>query len=410
MDMAFARKTLFVLIAIIVLFPTTQSQTKRWLGTRKLYKEVQSKIHSNEWIRFTVTNNKYKDHPFSVICHYKDESTYEVVVIRQHSISRQTLDSAVRIDFLRENYETYTKSGASSQIWQIHAANMTNIYPFGVYNDFVIQEKPILCTNIQINGHWYLQFETIEQNTTYDGSINFDTTGNAITRPEKRSIDRTLLFAKKETGIVDSIVYMEEFGDTIEYKITDLSFSNCRQLIDSLFNRNLYQKYDFYDDKHTPHQTIPQNYNPNKLSNTILNNPMISINGDTSTLKDYLGQWLLLVFCMTGCRPCYEQLEKFKEERDLNGAYYLETLGIKLLFINSTTWRLDLVGAVQYKYNLPNSFASKGITKHTNFPTNPGYVLVSPIGEVVYKSRTLGDYSHLLEIKRKYENNLNKGF
>ena len=106
---------------------------------------------------------------------------------------------------------------------------------------------------------------------------------------------------------------------------------------------------------------------------------------------------------MTGCRPCFQQLEKFKGEKDSTGRYIIENNGIKLLFINSTTWRLDLLHQVADKYDISDSYAAKGITQNTDFPTNPGYVLISPSKDVVYKSRALGDYSELLKAKQEYE-------
>ena len=359
-------------------------------NTDKKYSEYQQAILGHEWLSFN-----YGD---TYIFNNKNGESVQLIYFNEAAAYKITKDSLYMLNFLSEDFESYSRG---NEMVENQVLSLSQLVPFDVFSTFSWQLKPYAVESVTINGKEYDKF--YKKDYLFQDDSGSKNLSNKI--KEQKDI---YLFFNKETKLLDSGCVANGGKTLWEFNLSKtFSFDDRSAFVNSMFDENnpRYSNYTHCHDinKSSSFITVDDNCDSTRLSQEILEHPMLTLSGDTTNIGKLLKGWTLMDFCMTGCRPCFQQLERFKNEKDSFGSYIVESQGINPLFINSTTWRLDLVRQVAEKYYLPNSFAAKGLLQHSDLPRNPGYVLVSPSGDVVYKSSALGDYSELFKAKQEYE-------
>ncbi len=189
------------------------------------------------------------------------------------------------------------------------------------------------------------------------------------------------------------------------YRFTDYSFEDKNSYYDSIFDPNniSYKKYTKHDDDN-PAYSYLNNTKDSILTDTLLNYPIVSLQNDTTTIKDEEG-WLLLDFWFFGCRSCKEWIYSLKEERDSLGYLVLESKGIKIMSINSLSNNTEKIKKEMAGLDADYfTYHAKGINRYFHFKSMPYYILISPQKEIMFQGRKsdLGDYSEILRIVDSY--------
>lgn len=193
----------------------------------------------------------------------------------------------------------------------------------------------------------------------------------------------------------------------IEYFL-DISFENKDREINNIFdlNKTEYQNFSFHNDNFLPYSWTWSNKKEEKLTDSILNFPIISVNDDTISIAMEKG-WLLLDFWFFGCRSCRDWLTKLNKEKDSLGYRILEKNEIKILSINAITNNTAKILEEGDKLSAKDLlYHTKGLGNLIDISKMPKYYLISPDKKIIYVSNNIGDYSELLEQKKKYETKL----
>ncbi len=197
----------------------------------------------------------------------------------------------------------------------------------------------------------------------------------------------------------------DTINDDLTYYFSDYDYSSHDYLIDSLFDFNS-EEYSYFKRLFGDKRYIQEEEADDKdtiMNDIILNHPIISLGGDTTTIKDLNG-WLLLDFWFIGCGPCMNLFDILSKEKQEQGGLALEKEGIKVLLINPLSSNNKLIEKTIEKFDLRDYFYhSRGINKHLSISRMPHLFLISPDKKIVYTSHGLVDYSKILNIVNSYK-------
>lgn len=188
------------------------------------------------------------------------------------------------------------------------------------------------------------------------------------------------------------------------YIVSDISYNNKQVFLDSIFDFNnlKYYAYSYHDENNLPYSM--RGSSNEEIDDDILDYPLISLNNDTTYLRDS-NSWTLLNLWSLNCPSCIENLNGYKHEIESLGYRILEKEGIEILAINYSTDNMDILKNISEKTNSTDIiYSAKGFNGCISIPYLGYYYLISPDRKVVFKDYKLGDYSELLKAKEEYEN------
>lgn len=187
----------------------------------------------------------------------------------------------------------------------------------------------------------------------------------------------------------------------------DYDFSDKQSEYNDIFNSESerYQGYSHHDDDNPPFSYTVNHIETTGISDTLLQYPLISMEGDTTSLSEFEG-WLLLDFWSFGCKSCYQWLQLLDKERNSPEGSILDAEGIQILSINPLSDNGPKIRELAKRFNAESFiYHAKGIGNLLDMRYMPRYYLLSPDKEIVYQSGNLGDYKKLIEAKRNYKGN-----
>ena len=216
------------------------------------------------------------------------------------------------------------------------------------------------------------------------------------------SHERINTFINLDNESIDNVSVVSSDGkNMIRYAIHNLELDDYMSYIDSAMNTDILRRnnYSHYDEMNLPPWMTGRFYSIDSL----LDFPIVSLNNDTTTLRDENG-FILLNFWSFGCQPCIKNLINYGKQIDSIGYRIIENNGIKIMAINYLSDDTDDISAIADKTNSSDIvYSAKGIRQHISIPFMGYYYLLSPSKEIIFETGDLGDYSELLKAKADYE-------
>lgn len=343
-----------------------------------------------------------------------DYGRNNLVMIHDHEFDNYYLvtnDSTVFVDKERRELTVFRKKAKSRDFYIVGAENYINTIPDGL--DYYLRplkghcrkkhpHLPIESRDTTIRGTDYTKY------MAHSGVQHFY---NEKTRRFDIPIDDvSVSFVNNETNCLDS-VYITNITDNDNkteafIRVMDISNDNKYQLIDSVFDFTsvLYAGYTVHDNLNPP-TSIVGTTNRN-LTDEVLDFPIVSLDGDTTTIRNEQG-WLFLDFWFIGCGACEKSFQTIKEEQDSLGYRILEREGIKMMLVNEFSDNVELVRERIDQYSIDDIvYTAKGVSRIYRANPCPYIILISPDKQKVYEVAGNNDcYKQLLKAKREYERN-----
>lgn len=167
------------------------------------------------------------------------------------------------------------------------------------------------------------------------------------------------------------------FG-TRRYDIS-ISYENFQAHIDSVINFENPSYHTFTRHNNTnnpPLSWLWRNTENNQLTDEVVNFPIISMNGDTTSFEQLQG-WLLVDFWYTGCKPCYIQMRQLHDDPTILKS--LQEKGIQFMMINPLAANSTSLLPIVEKYDLvPYTYHAKGLSNIFGIKSMPRLILISP--------------------------------
>ena len=177
----------------------------------------------------------------------------------------------------------------------------------------------------------------------------------------------------------------------------NITFEDNRNIIDSIFNFDQ-EKYKNYS-RHNNTDSLPlswtyQNVESEKLNDTVLDYPIVSLaDGNTTTLRSHNG-WTMLYFWTLGCGPCFEEMNSLSNNTEKIGLEYMEKHNIKLMMINPIAGNTETLLPVVGRFNINHIlYHSKGFGNIFGTYKYPTIVLISPDKKAFYRLKTIDEVS-----------------
>lgn len=177
----------------------------------------------------------------------------------------------------------------------------------------------------------------------------------------------------------------------------NITFEDNRNIIDSIFNFDQ-EKYKNYS-RHNNTDSLPiswtyHNVESEKLNDTVLDYPIVSLaDGNTTTLRSHNG-WTLLYFWTLGCRPCFEEMDSLSNNSQKISLAYMEKHNIKLMMINPIAGNTETLLPVVGRFNINHIlYHSKGFGNIFGTYKYPTIVLISPEKKTFYRLKTIDEVS-----------------
>ena len=372
------------------------------------YYSAIKELRKHDWVSFSehVTvydkrNNQLSRDSVCVICNNSKKKSVSLTALHPDGGNVYlTKDSLLIVNDIDETFTVFARTEDAEEfdkrsLEMSHISFLAESYSqlspeIGDYVFFKQENNPNLSIYAQLYSEY---FATDENGRPYKEN------GQWVIHTSK--ICLTYYFSN---GLLDSM----EKSDG-EYRMVvrarNFSFESRKDVIDSIFDAGSrrYMSYTRHNGRSLPCTWTRHPIGGDTLNSTMLDTPMLNAEGDTSFFRNTKG-WRLIDVWIFGCRPCYEQLKRYDNERDSLGYRILEKNGVNIYCINPSSNRIDMLKSIADEFRCGDIiFCSKGMTRRSDFGAAPEYVLVSPANEIVYKSRTLGDYSELLKAKQEYE-------
>lgn len=385
---------------------------------KKFSAQAKTMADNNRFLCFTFNkevrqDGKYLwDKTYDVFIDYDNDN---LVMICDHEFDNYYLvtnDSAMNIDKENRDLTIFKKRSKSSAFYDVGVENFISQIR-GV--DYYLKPLKKHC-RMKHSDLLVESCDTIIRGTSftkYTGHSGISYLYNEDTRRyDIPHDDISLAYVNNETNYLDSVyttnITNNGFKSEIIIKIIHVSNDNMYPFIDSIFNftNKSYTGYSVHDNLNPP-ASILGTANKN-LNDVALDFPLVSLNGDTTTIRKESG-WLFLDFWFMGCSPCVESFQKIKHEQDSLGHRILESEGIKMLLINVFSNNAELIMEKMEKYNINDIiYTAKGFRKIYDASPCPYIILVSPDKQKVYEvAGEVGDcYQELLKAKREYEMNI----
>ena len=182
-----------------------------------------------------------------------------------------------------------------------------------------------------------------------------------------------------------------DFGtDVIDIAI---SHENCEEVM-KLFDTNDV-RYAGYS-KHNNTDNLPPSVRRLEatnveLTNELLDYPIVSFGGDTTSLRREKG-WVLLDFWFTGCKPCLRSMQKMASDSAEVSLAWLEGHKVKLMYVNPLAASTESLLPVVGRYGLNRyMYHAKGLTDIFSIKSYPCLVLVNAQKKKLVKLTSLDE-------------------
>lgn len=394
------KKIIYLLIAILFVSCSSYRANKYW------EKEIVNK-YDKENISFKVKGYYHDIGVYDSLRCYNNRLNPKYLVIDENV--RYILfkeDSLKLVDLMMDELCISLKSDSDDYY---------NIYKVQIYYGYIGFYNYLLDIK---NKNFTPKFKSIKSETfegvkykvlSYDIKNQFtqdNSTGEWIP-----NFSEVFLFVNNKTKLVERIetrkIKNNEF-DTINedmtYYFSDYNYNNHDSYVDSLFDFNR-KEYSYFKKNYGDKRLISDERAEEKdtiMNDKILNYPILSLSGDTATIKELDG-WLLLDFWFIGCKPCMESFAHLSKEKQENGELVLEKENIKVLLINPLSSNSDMIRKTIDKFNLTEYFYhSRDINKLLPISHMPHLFLISPDKKIVYIAHGMADYTEILKIVHTY--------
>lgn len=182
---------------------------------------------------------------------------------------------------------------------------------------------------------------------------------------------------------------------THRYDIS-ISYENCQAHIDSVINfeNPCYRTFTRHNNTdNTPLSWQWRSTENSQLTDEVLNFPIISMNGDTTSFGQLPG-WLLVDFWYTGCKPCYIQMRQLHDDSSI--LQLLQEKGIHFMMINPLAANATSLLPIVEKYGLePYTYHAKGLSNVFGIKSMPRLVLISPDKKRYFDLKSLDEIRNL---------------
>lgn len=213
----------------------------------------------------------------------------------------------------------------------------------------------------------------------------------------------------KQTEMIDSLVTKEildktSMGLSRSYVVKNVSYDDMSAFYDSIFDFSSERYKGFTIEDQTAWSKPMRS---DTITENLLNFPIVSLNGDTTTLANTNG-WVLLNMWAFSCGNCIKELGEWGREKDSLGYRFLSKEGIKILSVNYSSDNIEKLKEVAERTNSADIMHyAKGMDDFIKLPYIGYNFLLSPDKKLVYKCGYIGsfgkDYSELLKAKADYE-------
>lgn len=196
-------------------------------------------------------------------------------------------------------------------------------------------------------------------------------------------------FAKNDAKV--EIVIQQSKSLPLSYSIRK-EFKSGEQ-IHASFAEAIFSQYSFknnYPSSFFESESIPTYYNWTKLkylNNTLPVNTsapswtLPKIDGDSVSLHDFKGQYVLLDFWFIGCGACIQSIPMLNELHNMNSKVPLTVIGINCL---STDLSKIEAYCANHEMNYQNVWMGDNIGNVYRINAAPIYYLIDPKGNIVY--------------------------
>lgn len=343
------------------------------------------------------TNTDFVCEYFTIVCNYNKKDPYFCVIDSAFmNIVKVTKNDYVSVNNRTHELANYDKKSEQYQVYRYDTEN--KIYSLNYYQYPISKLTPYEPIKITSRTDLTIRYTPCILFVAEETNDYFDNRGKTKlgTMYYKKSI-----YINKTSGNIDSLIYQRTFSDGREYinkeYITDITNFDFNTLSSQLnFDNPKYSDYSRHNADNPPFSTKASNNK--EINSTILNYPIINLQGQVTKLADMKG-WVLLDFWQFGCRSCFAQFKQFAHERDSIGNTILEKEGVQILSIHPYSDNMEMISQIGEKYHVSKYLNSaKGLNGQLEMYSYPTYYLISPDKKVALKTNHLGDYSEILTI------------
>lgn len=186
--------------------------------------------------------------------------------------------------------------------------------------------------------------------------------------------------------------------------ISDYSYDNKDNYVDSLFfhNSELSRFKHFNCRQSLPHSIIILSEGTMNVDDSIYNLPIVSLQGDTTTLQEQQG-WVLLDIWTIRCKPCMDLPRTLQKEQQELGYRNMENAGIKIMYVNGTARATDKMREHVAQWNCEDiTFSCEGLLSMLKENSVPQLYLISPDGQIVWHSNQFTSSEDIIDIKNNH--------
>lgn len=127
------------------------------------------------------------------------------------------------------------------------------------------------------------------------------------------------------------------------------------------------------------------------LTDALLDYPLVSFGGDTTSLRKQKG-WVLLDFWFTGCKPCLREMGRMAGDTADVKLAWLKEHGVKLMIVNPLAASTESLLPVVGRFGLnDHMYHAKGLTDVFSIKSYPCLVLVNPQKKQLIRLERLSD-------------------
>lgn len=403
-------KRIFLCMALLFItlsFATCQTSDK----IKSYISRAQELSDKYEWLSFNVHLETYGDsvylweRKFEVILHYnkKDPIVFANETTEYGDIFfKMTKDNIEIVNEGNNDITVYKNFHIFTDLYHCFGIQQELYSYFKYIGYYILPMQNKLRTEIYVPTTPQGQYAKEKISIEGRSFTNYKSSNESLKGLRHENVHS---FVNDSSGLLDSVYYTCIYSDDSTfyerfYKMDNFDFSDKQNYIDSIFklDSQRYKHFNYH------YNSNPNYYSKNKEINTeILDYPLVNINCDTTTIKEY-DSWILLNFWRFSCGPCLKNMENYKHEKDSLGYRVLENNDIKILAINYESNNMEQLSKLAEKDDSKDIiYSAKGIKQHINLPFQGYYYLISPKKEIVYETSHLGDYSELLKAKAKYE-------
>lgn len=185
--------------------------------------------------------------------------------------------------------------------------------------------------------------------------------------------------------------------------ISDYSYDNRDAYVDSLFfaNPDIGSMKHFDCSQSLPPSLIDMNEGTLAMGDSLFDHPIVSLDGDTTTLNQQQG-WVLLDLWTIRCKPCMELPRALAREQEESGRRLMEQAGIKIMYVNATARPTGKMRQHVVQWGCEDvTYACEGLLSLMKESSVPQLYLISPDKQIVWHSDSFPSSQQIVDILRR---------